>query len=58
MSLQSFEKKYMLGPEFKEVVRRTFLLNLYPKEVGALFKYFNDRSKIHGIEVPFDQVNK
>lgn len=56
MSLQSFEKKFMSGPEFKEIVRRTFLLNLQPREVGALFKYFGDRARSHGLNVAFDQV--
>lgn len=33
----------MTGPEFKEIVRRTFHLQLTPKEIGGIFGYFKER---------------
>eukprot|EP01039_Chlorochromonas_danica_P011214 gene11214-12506_t len=58
LGLQAFEKKSMLGPEFKEIVRRTFQLQLTAKEVGALFKYFEVRARTRGTPtLPFDQID-
>ena len=44
MGLEGFERKTMQGGEFKELVRRTFLLKLTGPEVGALFSFFGDRA--------------
>jgi hypothetical protein len=56
MSLNAFEVKHMDGPEFKETVRRTFHLNLSPKEVGAVFAFINDRTPEYD-SVPSDRIH-
>jgi hypothetical protein len=47
----------MGGPQFKELVRRTFQLALTAREVGALFKFFSDRTPYGRVKPAFDQVS-
>jgi hypothetical protein len=44
MSLAPFDCKFLTPAEFKGVVKRTFYLNLIPKELAAIIKEFADAS--------------
>lgn len=57
VGLTAFEQKSMTGPEFKEIVRRTFHLVLSPKETGALLGFFHRRSASGRKPLPFDHID-
>jgi hypothetical protein len=56
MALDGFEVKHMGGPEFKELVRKTFNLTLTPTEVGAVFSFIRDRTPEYK-QIPSDRVS-
>jgi hypothetical protein len=56
MSLQAFEVKHFGGPEFKELVRKTFNLQLTPKEVGAVFAFIREKTPDYK-QIPDDRVS-